>query len=48
MLESDRFTGAVRDRLTDHVRILEMNGNSLTFKQSKRRIAADQLAQQPR
>jgi len=34
---SDRLTGALLDRLTHHVHILEMNGDSYRLKQSKRR-----------
>jgi hypothetical protein len=32
-----RLTGALLDRLTHHVHILEMNGDSYRLKQSKRR-----------
>src|SRR6267154_2901921 len=35
---SERLTGALLDRLTHHVHILEMNGDSFRFKHSKRRI----------
>ena len=34
---SERLTGALLDRLTDHVHILEMNGDSYRLKQSKQR-----------
>ena len=34
---SERLTGALLDRLTHHVQILEMNGESYRLKQSKRR-----------
>ena len=34
---SERLTGALLDRLTHHVHILEMNGESYRFAQSKRR-----------
>jgi DNA replication protein DnaC len=34
---SERLTGALLDRLTYHVHILEMNGDSYRLKQSKRR-----------
>ena len=34
---SERLTGALLDRLTHHVHILEMNGDSYRLKQSKRR-----------
>ena len=32
---SERLTGALLDRLTHHVHILEMNGDSFRLKQSK-------------
>ena len=35
---SERLTGALLDRLTHHVHILEMNGDSYRLKQSKRRV----------
>ena len=48
MFGSERLTGALLDRLTHHVHILEMNGESYRLNQSKRRarkantdIAAD-------
>ena len=34
---SDRLTGALLDRLTHHVHILEMNGDSYRLKQSEQR-----------
>ena len=34
---SERLTGALLDRLTHHVHILEMNGDSYRLNQSKRR-----------
>ena len=34
---SERLTGALLDRMTHHVHILEMNGDSYRLKQSKRR-----------
>ena len=34
---SERLTGALLDRLTHHVHILEMNGDSYRLKQSKSR-----------
>jgi DNA replication protein DnaC len=34
---SERLTGALLDRLTHHVQILEMNGDSYRLKQSKQR-----------
>jgi DNA replication protein DnaC len=39
---SERLTGALLDRLTHHVHILEMNGDSFRLKRSKRRINDDQ------
>ena len=37
VFSSERLTGALLDRLTHHVHILEMNGESYRLKQSKRR-----------
>ena len=37
VLGSERVTGALLDRLTHHVHILEMNGESYRLKQSKRK-----------
>lgn len=37
ILGSERTTGALLDRLTHHVHILEMNGDSFRLKQSKKR-----------
>jgi DNA replication protein DnaC len=37
----ERLTGALLDRLTHHVHILEMNGDSYRLKQSKHRPRAD-------
>ena len=34
---SERLTGALLDRLTDHVHILEMNGESYRLNQSQKR-----------
>ena len=34
---SERLTGALLDRLTHHVHILEMNGDSYRLKQSRKR-----------
>ena len=34
---SERLTGALLDRLTDHLNILEMNGESYRLSQSKAR-----------
>ena len=35
---SERLTGALLDRLTHHVHILEMNGNSFRLKHSRRQL----------
>ena len=42
MFRSERLTGALLDRLTHHVHILEMNGDSYRLRQSagRRRRAA--------
>ncbi len=37
---SERLTGALLDRLTHHVHILEMNGDSYRLKQSRARRAS--------
>jgi len=37
ILGSERLTGALLDRLTHHVHILERNGDSFRLKQSKRK-----------
>ena len=37
VLGSERLTGALLDRLTHHVHILEMNGDSFRLKNSKKR-----------
>jgi DNA replication protein DnaC len=37
VLGSERLTGALLDRLTHHVHILEMNGESYRLKQCKRK-----------
>ena len=39
---SERLTGALLDRLTHHVHILEMNGESYRLVQSKRRSRRSQ------
>jgi DNA replication protein DnaC len=39
ILGSERLTGALLDRLTHHVHILEMNGDSYRLKQSRRKQA---------
>jgi DNA replication protein DnaC len=41
ILGSERLTGALLDRLTHHVHILEMNGESYRLKQSKRKRGSD-------
>lgn len=49
VLGSERLTGALLDRLTHHVHILEFNGDSFRLKQSKsrRRTAAAPIDAQP-
>jgi DNA replication protein DnaC len=39
---SERLTGALLDRLTHHVHILEMNGDSFRLKHRQRHISDDQ------
>jgi DNA replication protein DnaC len=41
VLGSERLTGALLDRLTHHVHILQMNGDSYRLKTSKQRHAAE-------
>ena len=41
VLGSERLTGALLDRLTHHVHILEMNGDSYRLKTSKQRRSAE-------
>jgi DNA replication protein DnaC len=36
ILQSQRLTGALLDRLTHHVHILELSGESFRLKQSRR------------
>ena len=43
---SERLTGALLDRLTHHVHILEMNGESYRLKRS-RETAASQASEEP-
>ena len=43
---SERLTGALLDRLTHHVHILEMNGESYRLKHSKE-TAASQVSEEP-
>ena len=38
MFGSERLTGALLDRLTHHVHILEMNGESYRLAHSKKRV----------
>ena len=48
MFGSERLTGALLDRLTHHVHILEMNGDSYRLNQSqKRRKPPKNLTTQP-
>jgi DNA replication protein DnaC len=44
---SERLTGALLDRLTHHVHILEMNGDSYRLKQSKQRSRLASVDNQP-
>jgi DNA replication protein DnaC len=44
---SERLTGALLDRLTHHVHILEMNGDSFRLKHSKQHIADDPQPTEP-
>src|SRR5271167_5012373 len=44
---SERLTGALLDRLTHHVHILELNGDSFRLKHSKRHISHDQPPREP-
>ncbi len=44
ILGGERLTGALLDRLTHHVHILEMNGESYRLAQSKRRRRASSSA----
>ena len=44
---SERLTGALLDRLTHHVHILEMNGESYRLRQSKRRQRGSRSAEGP-
>ena len=39
MFGSERLTGALLDRLTHHVHILEMNGESYRLKRSRQNAA---------
>ena len=47
MFGSERLTGALLDRLTHHVHILEMNGDSFRLKHSRRQIADDPQPTEP-
>jgi DNA replication protein DnaC len=44
---SERLTGAILDRLTHHVHLLEMNGESYRLRTSKQRRQAALVADQP-
>ena len=44
---SERLTGALLDRLTHHVHILEMNGDSYRLNQSQKRRNPKNLTTQP-
>jgi DNA replication protein DnaC len=48
VLGSERLTGALLDRLTHHVHILEMNGESYRLAQSKRRPRTTSSPAEPR
>ncbi|HJM42270.1 MAG TPA: ATP-binding protein, partial [Nitrospinota bacterium] len=43
---SERLTGALLDRLTHHVHILEMNGESYRLRQSRKRRSNKQAKPQ--
>jgi DNA replication protein DnaC len=47
VLGSERLTGALLDRLTHHVHILEFNGDSFRLKQSKSRRGATAVSVEP-
>jgi hypothetical protein len=47
VFRSERLTGALLDRLTHHVHILELNGESYRLRQSKGRRPAGMAAQIP-
>ena len=42
---SERLTGALLDRLTHHVHILEMNGESYRLKHSREKTAAQAIGE---
>ena len=44
---SERLTGALLDRLTHHVHILEMNGDSYRLASSKKRANRSSISDQP-
>ena len=46
MFSSERLTGALLDRLTHHVHILEMNGDSYRLRHS-RQCAAHEVSDEP-
>ena len=46
MIGSERLTGALLDRLTHHVHILEMNGESYRLKRSQE-VATSQSTDAP-
>ena len=48
MFGGERLTGALLDRLTHHVHILEMNGESYRLAQSERRRRAISSPADPR
>ena len=46
MFGSERLTGSLLDRLTHHIHILEMNGDSYRLRHS-RQSAAYQVSEEP-
>ena len=46
MFGSERLTGALLDRLTHHVHILEMNGDSYRLKGSRENASASSAPEQ--
>ena len=46
MFGSERLTGALLDRLTHHVHILEMNGDSYRLKRSRKNTVSE-TSQEP-
>ena len=44
---AERLTGALLDRLTHHVHVLEMNGDSYRLRGSRQKVAAVAAADRP-